>query len=152
VRQAFTPTADGVAVDLGPEERHLIGLALAVLSGYGGDPADPATSRLTYDAHPGDPEKSAAFDDLVEGELESARRDDRTLFSETLDSDRLDAEQADCWLRVVGEARLVLGARLDIEEDGWSDDQGDTDVPEMILLRFLSAVQDELVVALLGGL
>lgn len=150
--QAFTPTGDGVALDLGPEERHLVGLALVVVSGYRGDPGDPAARRLTYDAHPDDPEMSEAFDDLVEGELDRARRDDRESFSATLDADRLDAGQADCWLRVLGEARLVLGARLDIEEDGWSDDQGETDVPEMILLRFLSAVQDELVVALLGGL
>ena len=44
-------------------------------------------------------------------------------------------------MRVIGEARLVLAARLGITEDGWEDDAD----PEMALLGYLGYLQDGLV-------
>ena len=42
-------------------------------------------------------------------------------FEETIEDDRLDLDDAECWMRAIGEARLKVAARLGIEEDGWED-------------------------------
>ncbi len=59
----------------------------------------------------------------------------------------LDEEEAQAWLTVVGEARLVLAARLGIEEDGW-EELLPPERPEVGALHFLGWLQSELVEAL----
>ena len=53
-------------------------------------------------------------------------------------------EDLEAFMRVVGEARLVLAARLGIEDDGW-ELEARPDDPEMALLGLLGWVQDSAV-------
>ena len=48
-------------------------------------------------------------------------------------------------MRVVGEARIILAARLGIVEDGWEQDVESSRDPEMALLGYLGYLQDALV-------
>ena len=81
--------------------------------------------------------------------LEEARTRDRSELAVTLGNDVLTTEEADAWLRVIGEARLVLAARLGIDEDGWERHAAGDEPVEMSLLRLLGALQEDLVSALL---
>lgn len=138
-----------VEVRLGDGELAVLGVLPGLLAGVGG-PGDPATARLDYVAHPGDPDAEATFRDLVGDDLDEARDADRRRFEATIGVRRLSEEDARVWLRVIGEARLVLAARLGIAEDGWSDRMGRDEPPQLTLLRALGALQDELATTLLG--
>lgn len=151
MKQVFRPDGDGVQVSLAERELDVLRTIPLLLDGIGEPGEDPGADRLTYLAHPKDPAAEEAYRDLVAGRLEGARSVDRSRFAASLGRPRITIDEADAWLRVIGEARLVLAGRLGITEDGWSE-AFDADEPvEMSLLRLLGAYQDELVEALLGG-
>jgi hypothetical protein len=147
MRRAFRRTGRGVAVRLSAAEVEILAALPELLLAVA--PGEPAAARLDPMAHPNDPEAEAAYRELTAGMLEQARARDRSEFAVTLGNDVLSLEEADAWLRVIGEARLVLAARLGIEEDGWEGRSGDTGSFELSLLRLLGALQEDLVTALL---
>jgi hypothetical protein len=151
--RGFVLRDDEIHLDLVPAEIHLIGLAGHLLAALDvDDPDEPAAARLNYRVHPDDPGADARFRDLTEADLRAARSADRDRFTESMQRGILSIEDAEAWLRVIGEARLVLAARLGIEEDGWEQDPAEGQSAEMLLLRMLGAVQDELVGVLLETL
>ena len=82
--------------------------------------------------------------------MEKARHEDRAAFAACLDRVPLllTEDEAQIWLRVVGEARLVVAARMGIVDDyDWSDRRMAAR-PDGAVLQYLSYVQDGLVVAL----
>jgi len=147
VSRAFRRTKGGVSVRLSGRERGILAALPELVAAV--DPGEPAASRLDYRAHPDDPDAEAAYRDLTFGMLEEARRRDRAEFEASLGSDVLTASEADAWLRVIGEARLVLAARLGIDHDGWEHRGGGAEPVEMSLLRLLGAWQDDLVDAVI---
>jgi hypothetical protein len=151
VKRVFSRSGDGVRVSLTDREIDVLHRVPDLLAGVGESGADPAADRLTYHPHPDDPEADEAYRRLLAGQLEGARADDRGVFAATLRTSQISRGQADAWLRVIGEARLVLASRLGITEDGWSDVFSPDEPVEMSLLRLLGAYQDELVDALLGA-
>ncbi len=148
----FIRRAGGIEVLLGEQERRVAALALQILEDLDIDRSDdPAVERLSYRAHPDDPEADDRFRSLTAGLLEEARAEDRRRFADTLRKDLLDFEEAEAWTRVIGEARLVLASRLNITEDGWETDvEPEGAPPQMLLLHVLGQVQDGLVHALIG--
>ncbi|MEY9950621.1 DUF2017 domain-containing protein [Leifsonia sp. EB34] len=126
-----------------------------------GPQADPALARLLPDAYPDDPEASAEFrrftaERLAESKAQNANVVIASLSGPAGDSGsggavdvRLDAEQAQAWLRALTDIRLGLAAGLGIEEDG---DEGDVHDLESATRRavydWLAAVQEFLVLAL----
>ncbi|MDX1690320.1 MAG: DUF2017 family protein, partial [Acidimicrobiia bacterium] len=110
---------------------------------------DPAAARLDYDAHPDDERASARFRELTGDQLDAARAEDREQFLRTLDADELTEEEAEAWLRVIGDARLALASRIGITDDGWEAGVGPGDPPELLLVGWLGGVQDALVRALM---
>lgn len=117
-----------------------------------GDPdEDPAAARLTPNAYRDDPARAAEFSRLTGSDLDDLRLADRSRFVASLEPGtvRLALDDAEAWLRVIGEARLLLAARAGIEEDGWLYDEYGDD-PRMALLYYLSGVQDALIGALMG--
>jgi hypothetical protein len=87
--------------------------------------ADPALRRLLPDAYRDDPESAAEFRRLTEDSLAERKRGNAQILIASLDgveSVRLDARQAQAWLRSLTDIRLTLAARLGIEHDG---DTGD---------------------------
>lgn len=145
----FEPSGDRIAVRLRSWERRLVGFAADLLDGL--EPDDPAGSRLDYVAHADDPDAEERFRDLTAGMLEEARTADRTAVRATLAAPGLTGEEAESWLRVIGEARLVLASRAGVEDDGW---EGAAAPPgkaaEWALLHGLGYLQDRLVAALDG--
>lgn len=115
-------TPEGIAVSFSPEERRFLADVLPFLATLGMPDNDPAEERLHPPVYLDDPESNEEWWRLMGGELRESRRADREVFRravETEDRIFLDEEEADAFLRVVNEARLVLAARLgvEVEED-----------------------------------
>lgn len=108
-----------------------------------------AIDRLAYRAHPDDPERDAEFQALVAGSLAGMRHEDHRRFVAGLAGGVLEGDDAEAWLRVIGEARLVLATALGIDHDGWEEEADPEESPEMALLSYLGFLQDRLVTLLL---
>lgn len=137
---------------LRPEETEVLRAAPVLLQAELGDEGDPAWARRRYVAHPNDAAADDRFRELTGPMLADARAADRDRLLATLGEPSLAIEDAEAWVRVIGDARLVLAARLGVEEDGWSDRPGVDEPTEMSVLRLLGYLQDSLVVELLGAL
>ncbi len=136
---------------LSSREAELLRELPLLLESVGRDDGDPAAARLSPAAYTHDPVADAEWHRFVQPELDRGRAADRTAFADSLGRDELSLEEAEGWLRIIGEARLVLGARLGITEDGWSDEEPGSD-PVHALLHYLSWLQEELIAALAGSL
>ena len=67
---------------------------------------------------PDDPAWSAGFRDLVRGDLDDARRQHIATVEASLDARTIDDADAEAWLHVLNDLRLVLGTRLGVIDDG----------------------------------
>lgn len=135
----------GVELRFSPEERALLaGLASDLRSQLEGGPADPSFRRLFPPAYD-DEQDEQAYRELAGDELLDGRRQALELLAATARNDRLTAEEADAWLRALNDLRLVLGTRLDVQEDALLDRP---QTPELALYGYLSWVQEQLVAAL----
>ena len=129
----------------------------ALIAGVGEVGIDPAASRLEPAIHREDSERSAEFLRLAAGLIDEGRSADLALFAACLEraetEDWLTRQEAEAWIRVLTTARLILGARLGIADDGWEDD-GDVerDDPRVIALYILGMLQEDLVDALTATL
>ena len=135
----------GVLVRLSPEERSLLlGLAAELRAQLEGESRDPSLRRLFPPAYD-DEEDERGYRELAGDELLSGRRQALELLAATARSDRLSAEEADAWLRALNDLRLVLGTRLDVQEDMLLDAP---QTPDLALYGYLSWLQEQLVAAL----
>lgn len=135
----------GVLVRLSPEERSLLlGLAGELRAQLEGESRDPSLRRLFPPAYDDD-EDERAYRELAGDELLSGRRQALELLAATARRDRLNAEEADAWLRALNDLRLVLGTRLDVQEDMLLDRP---ESPEQAVYIYLSWLQEQLVAAL----
>ena len=121
-------------------------------------PADPAMARLLPDFHAGDPELSAGLRLLREPDLISVKDANAVTLLDSLPRGggtvRLDEDTAQAWLAALNDVRLALGVRLDITDDEVpaevADDPDGQAAAMFATYRWLSAVQDSLVTALMG--
>ena len=139
-----------VRLRLSRDERSLLaGLAEELRALLDGAPGDPSLRRLFPPAY--DEERDErAYRELMGGELLDGRRAALDLVAETVDRDRLSAEEADTWLRALNDLRLVLGTRWDVTEQL---DYGELDLDEprgreLAVYGYLSWLQEQLVEAL----
>lgn len=132
----FRSTDGGLVLRLQPEERAALASVHTLLT-IGGD----AGGRLSYSAHPDDPDAEERYRSLVGDELDRLRDDDRAVFEEVRTGEVVQPESIEAFMRVVGEARIVLASRLGFEEDGWESAAETTD-PEVALLMWLGYLQD----------
>jgi len=140
----------GVRLELAPEERTLLReLAADLRLLLQEEPADPALRRLFPLAHD-DEALERDFRELTRGGLVSGRELSLDLIVETADRETLTAEEADGWLRALNDARLVLGTRLDVQEDvDWDELDGQTlRGQQLALYAYLSWIQEQLVEAM----
>jgi hypothetical protein len=152
VTEPFEAEGGRILVRLSPAERGMLRAIPVLLSGAEPDDGDPAWARLQTVGHLEDSARAARFAELTGPMLEEARAADRELLEAGVDATSLDIAEAEAWMRVIGEARLLLGARLGIEEDGWEAEPGDDDPVELNVLRLLGYFQEMLVEALSAGL
>ena len=112
-------------------------------------PDDPSLERLFPPAYD-EAEDEAEYRRMMGGELLEGRERALRVIEETLDQDRLTKEQAEAWLTALNDLRLVLGTRLDVNEDmlleGLRPD--DPNAFELSLYAYLSWLQEQLVEAL----
>jgi hypothetical protein len=143
--------ADGsVELGLSREERTLlVGRAAELRSLLEGATGDPALRRLFPPAYD-DEGDERAYRDLMGGELLDGRREALELLARTAEQKRLSAEEADAWLRALNDLRLVLGTRLDVQEDTLLDDlrPDDERAAGLAVYGYLSWIQEQLVAAL----
>ena len=140
----FHATSEGIWVELGPEERMFLGDALLMLAGIGPKGSDPAADRLNVPVYLDDPDANEEWWRLMGQDLEAARRADRAAFSRMLSADEgvtLDVDEADAVLRVLNDARLVLGARLGVEVEADHDELSED---SRQVLDYLGWIQEEL--------
>ena len=130
---------------LSPEERSLLlGLVGELRAQLEGESRDPSLRRLFPPAYD-DEEDERAYRELAGDELLSGRRRALELLAATARSDRLSAAEADAWLRALNDLRLVLGTRLDVQEDMPIDRPKSL---EHAVYIYLSWLQEQLVAAL----
>lgn len=123
----------------------------------GSPPQDPAMARLLPDFHASDAELSAGVRMLREPELIALKDASAVALLDTLPRGggtvHLDSESARAWIGTLNDVRLALGVRLNITQDDYEPPADlDPDGMEMAIFatyRWLSAVQDSLVAALL---
>jgi len=154
VSRPFKWSDGSVTVALRPNERAALASMTSVVGSVRADPNDPARQRLTPPAYGNDDAADEEYRRLMAGELEAARSGDVSVFSATLASGRrrLDVAEAEAWLRVIGDARLVLAARrgVRLEDDDWEsrvyEDAG------LEIVAWLGWIQQELVETLTPSL
>jgi hypothetical protein len=150
-RRRIDRTREGeVRLRLPREERELLrGLPAQLRRLLDDAPEDPSLERLfprAYEDEGSEAEyRRLMGDELLDGRLEALR-----VLEDTLDQDRLSAEQAQAWLTALNDLRLVLGTRLDVRDEtllgGLRPD--DPRAPELALYAYLSWLQEQLVEAL----
>jgi len=140
----------GVELRLSRDERSLLaGLVAELRALLDGGPGDPSLRRLFPPAYD-DEEDERAYRDLMGGELLDGRRAALELIADTVDRDRLSAVEADTWLRALNDLRLVLGTRLDVQEDTFATepDLSDPRGHALAVYAYLSWIQEQLIEAL----
>jgi hypothetical protein len=78
---------------------------------------DPAVRRLFPPAYPNDAERDAGYQVLTRDELLEHRLSALDVVERTLDGNDLDHAGMTAWMGTLNALRLVLGTRLDVDED-----------------------------------
>ena len=140
----------GVELRLSREERTLlVGLAAELRSLLEGETGDPSLRRLFPPAYD-DEQDEDAYRALMGAELLDGRREALELLARSAEQERLSAGEADAWLRALNDLRLVLGTRLNVQEDTLLGDLR-PDEPRaqgLAVYGYLSWLQEQLVAAL----
>lgn len=160
----FEPHPDGVRVLVGDDRLLALEMIPDLLDSVGAAEGDPALRRLTPSAYLEDPAAQEEYGRLTQPELERERAADRRVLDELLAARKQDAggepdepkvlgeEETAALLRVMNESRLTLAARLGIEDETWekAPDRPDRESPAMMLLRYLTYLQEALIETLAG--
>jgi hypothetical protein len=141
----------GVEVRLGEQERQVLTRIIDDLAADLGTAA--RTSPQAYD----DPKLEAEYASWTRPALAEGRRADVAAVREAIaaggDRRRLDEEAALQWLRVLNHLRLVAGARLGIDADGWEERMpaAALERDEMAMLEVLGWMQEAMIAAMDDG-
>ena len=108
---------------------------------------DPVIARLYPDVRPDDPAWSARFRDIVRGDLDDARREQLAAVEASLDARTIDDADAEAWLHVLNDLRLVLGTRLGVVDDGdeASFDPEDPDAAAKVVYAYTGFLEAQFV-------
>jgi len=139
-----------VELRLSRDERSLLAGVVAELRALlDGAPGDPSLRRLFPPAYD-EAEDERAYRDLMGGELLDGRRAALDVIAQTVEHERLTSEEADAWLRALNDLRLVLGTRLDVQEDTFAEElrRDDPRAPALAVYGYLSWMQEQLIEAL----
>ncbi|HEX6419235.1 MAG TPA: DUF2017 family protein [Acidimicrobiales bacterium] len=114
---------------------------------------DPAVRRLFPPAYPDDPERDAGYQVLTRDELLEHRLAALDLVESTLDGDgELDEAAMTAWMGTLNSLRLVLGTRLDVDEELPQLDDDDPLAPAYAVYEYLGWLLSQVVDALSADL
>ncbi len=110
-----------VEIRLSPDVAAVLGYLPGILDAVGPPEEDPGAGPLARPFSRDDPGVDAELRRLVGDDLDESRHSDRAVFLSILDAGsrrrRVSKADAEAFLRVLVEARLVLAARAGIEEE-----------------------------------
>jgi Domain of unknown function (DUF2017) len=109
---------------------------------------DPAVRRLFPPAYPNDPERDAGYQVLTRDELLEQRLAAIDVVERTLDGGQLDGGEMTAWMGTLNSLRLVLGTRLDVDEQLPDLDPGDPQAPAYAVYEYLGWLLSQVVDAL----
>jgi len=111
---------------------------------------DSAVSRLFPVAYPEDEDRQTEYRLLVHDELLASHLGALAVLEETADSDHLDEDQLQAWMRALNHVRLVLGTRLDVTEEGDERPRSSRDprAPAFAVYDYLTYLQGDIIEAL----
>jgi hypothetical protein len=139
MNRPFRRRGERIEISLSARERGLLRSLPQYLDDLGSPGEDPATDRLNPSAHPDDAAADVEFREMVGDDLDRARATDRSGFTGSVDADALDYEEAQMWLRVLGDARLEVDRSLAESAEGAT-------------LHYLGYLQDALIQELMPTL
>lgn len=114
------------------------------------EPADPSLRRLFPPAYPVHPENEKEYRELVGEDLLDGHVAALQLLEDTADAEQLDEEQLLAWMRALNQLRLVVGTRLDVDDEssGELPDPDDPDAEVRGVFLYLGWLQEQVVAAL----
>ncbi|MFV1991341.1 MAG: DUF2017 family protein [Acidimicrobiales bacterium] len=128
----FKPHGGGVRVHISQDERAVLRqLADEYREVLLGEKSD-ATRRLFPNAYAADPEANAAFIATSHDLLLRKRLDNLDLFEGSIDETQLRIDQAEIWIGIINDIRLVIGTALDVSEDQYPDATDDATYSEIV--------------------
>jgi hypothetical protein len=115
---------------------------------------DPVMGRLYPDARPDNPAWSRSFRDMIRGDLDDERRENLAVVEGTLDARAIDDGEAEAWLHVLNDLRLVMGTRLDITEEREAEpfDPDDPDAAARVVYAYAGWLEGQFVDVLAAAL
>lgn len=147
-----TPRGD-FALRIPRGERALLRNVVARLELLLEEPDQEELRRLFPPAYE-DADQDAEYRSLVRGDLLDGRREALRIVRDTVARNRLTAEEADAWLRVLNDARLVMGTHLDIDAETDFGEMSPKDPRDRALTfyAYLSWLQEQFVEAISAGI
>ena len=110
----------GVDVDLPSDLRELLASLAKQLVDLIDDPEaadDPGMARLFPPASVDDPMETLGFEQLMGEAIRAGKRESAAILRATADAQHLNADETLAWMRCLNDIRLLLGTRLDVQED-----------------------------------
>jgi hypothetical protein len=109
---------------------------------------DPSVQRLFPPAYPDDAERDAGYQVLTRDEMLEHRLAALDVVEATLDGSTLDESQMTAWMSTLNALRLVLGTRLDVDEEPRELDESDPESPAYAVYEYLGWVLSQVIDAL----
>lgn len=151
MRRPFVAKPGGVRFKLSGDEATFLGQLPMLLVQVVETPGDPGGARLQIPVYLNDPEAEGEFRRWIGPELEQSRVADRSVFLQLVNASVkgtvANSAQAEAFLRVLAEGRLVLAARLGIEVE---EDYARLAITDAAALNYLAQLQTLLMDALVG--
>lgn len=150
-RRSIKASGDGtLEVRLGNTERALLTRVADDLADELDQPDDPSLQRLFPPGYAEDAVRDAGYQVMMGDELRQRHLAALRSLAATADTDRLDPELAEAWLRSINAVRLVLGTRLGISDDHQTVRvrRDDPNLTSWVAYEFLSSLLDDLIAAL----
>jgi hypothetical protein len=113
---------------------------------------DPSVRRLFPPAYPDDADRDAGYQVLTRDELLEHRLAALDVVESTLDGTELDEAGMTAWMSTLNSLRLVLGTRLDVDEELPPLDSTDPLAPAYAVYEYLGWVLSQVVDALSSDL
>ena len=113
---------------------------------------EASVRRLFPPAYPDDPERDAGYQVLTRDEMLEHKLEALDVVEKSLDGGDLDESEMTAWMGTLNSLRLVLGTRLDVDEQPHEFDEGDPLAPAYAVYEYLGWVLSQVVDALSADL
>lgn len=115
---------------------------------------DPALRRLFPPAYTDDPGRQKEYEGLVSPELTRERLDALAIVDRTIDASQLTEEEITAWLGALNDLRLVLGTRLEVTEELYTEGlpEDDPRSPAFTVFAYLGWLEEQIVEAMASAL